>query len=253
MGLEFRGIRQDRAFLTPGGEITREGPFPRIRRDLVEGSVTLGLNRVRAFPLSVGPQEGASLVTRVRVRREASLPEGAAGVRGRDGAFEEWVGVGRVFHPLPVFGGGSGARGPAVVGVRVAAGAARGPGAGSGHFGVGGMGDRLFPVRGTAAGARGGTRAWAGSGELRVPLARLHRGWGLLPLHLDQLAGAVFVDAGATPAGGIRTDLLASAGVELVLQQTAFFHGAERLRVGVAAPFAGDGGVAIYGAFGWSF
>ncbi|TVP53903.1 MAG: hypothetical protein EA351_14285 [Gemmatimonadales bacterium] len=252
-GLELRGVRQDRAFLTPDGALTREGPFPRIRRDLVDASVTLGLSRVRAFPLSVGPQEGLSIVTRVRVRRETSLPAGAAGVAGRDGALEDWVGVARYFQPLPFGGGARGETGSAVLGLRAVGGMARGPGAGTGHFSVGGMGDRLFPVRGTTAGARGGTRAWAASAEVRLPLARVHRGWGLLPLHLDQLAGSVFLDAGAAPAGGRNPDPIASAGVELVLQQTALFQGSERLRVGVAAPFVGASGLAAYAALGWSF
>lgn len=225
--LEIRGVRQDWAYLREDGEPV-EGPP--IRRDFAEGTMTLGMTRVRSYPLGVGPTEGVALQGRLRARRPL----------GGEGGFDEMVGIARGFLPVGV----------SVASVRIAGGGARGPGARSGHFGIGGVGGSagpLFPVRGVVRGARGGTRAWGVTGEVRTPLARLHRGWGVLPLHLDQLAGALFVDAAAVD------DVVASVGVELSLVQTPLFWSTERVRAGLAVPISGERGIGAYAALGWSF
>jgi hypothetical protein len=97
-----------------------------------------------------------------------------------------------------------------VVAVRMSGLLRDGPGAGtSGIGGVSGAGlavlglpwestgtGRLLPVRGYAAGARRGTRAWTASAEYRAPLLLLTRALRPFPIFLDRLAGSAFVDAG---------------------------------------------------------
>ena len=107
------------------------------------------------------------------------------------------------------------------------------------HFSVGGAqgrpesltgaelfgGSRLFfPVRGYSEGRRTGRYAWSVSGEYRFPLINVHRGIGLLPLHMDRVSGALFFDAGnawgkAGPMGqgppNPRRNAVASVGAEL--------------------------------------
>jgi Tol biopolymer transport system component len=55
---------------------------------------------------------------------------------------------------------------------------------------------RLLPVRGFASGARRGTRAWTTSVEYRLPVALVTRGAAPLPIFLDRIGAAGFVDAG---------------------------------------------------------
>ncbi|TVP42183.1 MAG: hypothetical protein EA350_17100, partial [Gemmatimonadales bacterium] len=139
----------------------------------------------------------------------------------------------------------------------------------------------LFQVRGYESGARGGDRAWGAGAELRVPLAIVHRGSGVLPVHADRIAGTLWGDAagvagtvgGVAGAEGERTHgrTLASLGAEFAVVHALFFQSPAMLRVGVAVPVqglqplgsggAGGGtepswrrpGASVYAAMGWSF
>jgi hypothetical protein len=55
---------------------------------------------------------------------------------------------------------------------------------------------RLLPVRGFEPGARQGTRAWTASAEYRLPIALVGRGLPPLPIFVDRIAAATFLDAG---------------------------------------------------------
>jgi hypothetical protein len=60
---------------------------------------------------------------------------------------------------------------------------------------VGGT-SRFLPVRGFRSGVRRGTRAWTASAEYRFPLTFISRSLRPLPVYLDRLSGAAFLDAG---------------------------------------------------------
>jgi Tol biopolymer transport system component len=55
---------------------------------------------------------------------------------------------------------------------------------------------RLLPVRGFEPGTRQGTRAWTASAEYRLPVALVGRGLPPLPLFVDRISAATFLDAG---------------------------------------------------------
>ena len=124
-------------------------------------------------------------------------------------------------------------KGPHQVAVRLAAGWSDV----EGNFGLGGT-RSSFMVRGQPRGIMAGSQILAGSMEYRFPLLSIERGWGLKPIFLDDVRGAVFVDAGmageklaTTPSLG---DLKISYGAELQVLFTTGFTGRRALRLGVA-------------------
>jgi hypothetical protein len=251
--LGLRGIRQDRFLLEADGEEARGVALVRPSRDLGEATLTLGVSSVRGYPFSISPQEGLAATLRFRGRRDLSVADSLRGVAGQDAGYRDAVGVARAFLPLPTAGFS-----PAILAVRASGGVATGAGAGSGHFSVGG---NLFPVRGFASGVRGGDRAWSATGELRVPLALLHRGWGAAPVHLDRFSAAAFVEAGGArwsgEAGGVRGEAMeawvASAGGEVALHHTLLTRVPSLLRAGMAWPLRGGEGARFHAGLGWSF
>ncbi len=119
--------------------------------------------------------------------------------------------------------------------------------------------DRTFPVRGYPGGALLGRTAAAASVELRLPLALVGRGLGLLPLFLDRVSLTLFADAGAAwfPPG-FTTRLpsyatIGGLGAEVVTDLGALYGTPLRLRFGAArAPHSGAP-IEWYVAFGPSF
>ena len=183
----------------------------------------------------------------------------------------EVIGLVRSFTPL----GGPGFASH-VMGLRFSAGAAGGRGADAGYFEVGGAsgaretvtglalfgGSSLFfPVRGYRQAARFGRYAWSASGEYRIPLAVLNRGFGAWPLEVDRVLGSVFVDAGN--AWGPDLDLngfqnprratLASVGAEVTTGILAFWAVPMDLRLGVGVPLVEGNGATLYMRLGLSF
>jgi len=182
-------------------------------------------------------------------------------------AYREVLGSAAAYQPLP---GGSFAR--PVVAVTATAGALGG--SERVVYGVGGLnsgavavlpglslggGGRTFPVRGYPVDAILGRTAAAASAELRLPLALVDRGAGLLPLYLDRLSVAVFGDVGAgwVPRGFAASlptsSTIASGGVELVTDLGVSYGAALRLRAGAAWPLTGRRSPSAYVAFGPSF
>ena len=162
-----------------------------------------------------------------------------------------------------------------VLALRASGGVVRGPGAGDGHFALGGVsgggvdlpgietfGSSVqFPVRGYDSGERRGRTAWSATAELRFPLALIQKGKGLWPIFLDRLSGAVFVDAGdawdpCDPGAVTCTadlDALASAGAEAVIDFEVFFRIPVVLRLGAAQTLADPKSTTFYLLVGRSF
>ena len=204
-------------------------------------------------------------------RDDLDVPDALTGRDGVDLSVDDVIGRLRAYVPLP----GPGFAAP-VLAVRASGGMARGPGAQTGYFGVGGAsGDRVslpgtptllggsvfFPVRGYETSMRSGRTAWSTSVELRLPLALVNRGRGMLPLHLDRIFGSVFLDAGnawggASSAGeeSRRLHPLLSAGFEVSTDLLSSCTGAPlRLRAGVTFPLVERGGPRYYLRVGLPF
>jgi hypothetical protein len=272
-----REVRQHRTLREAGGETSERFRFSRPDRTLTELRGSLGVSTLRSYPFSVSPEEGATLTVQGRRRWERALPDSLAGVTGQDGSFDEAIVVGRAFRPVS-FPGPVPRFARTALGVRGAVGIARGPGAGPGHFRIGGGGgggdglagftwggpNPVFSVRGFPRGVALGDRAWAAGAELRVPLANLHRGRDSLPLHLDRLAAAVFVDAAGAgrpgsggPEGaaapGRTWERRGSTGVEVALTHSRLFGDLSRIRTGIAFPLTPVARPGVYVQAGWSF
>ena len=276
MSAGARSIRESLALLEADGSVTDAARLRRPVRDLVEGSLALSYSNVRSTPMAPGPQTGTSAVLRLRSRLEPGLPDSLqqrAGPGG-DARRDDLLLSLRHFIPLR---GGSGAGmasraggAPPVLAVRGAAAVARGPGAGPTTWALGGGGgggatrlgmtwDRppgVFQVRGWQEGVLRGERVWGAGGELRIPAAVLHRGFGVLPLYLDRLAVAGWLDGAGSEQGA-----LASAGAEAILLHGDFSWQPGILRAGVAVPLGSTTsggplprpGPSVYAALGWSF
>jgi hypothetical protein len=235
-----------------GAEHERNGPVRRAGAVLSAGAWHLAQP---AMAISLQRGWGVSALLRRRWRTDTTL------------AYGEALGNASVYQPLP-FG--------AFARPVVAATATVGELGGSERvvYGVGGLntgpvavapglelggGAPTFPVRGYPVNAILGRTAASASAELRLPLALVGRGLGLLPLYLDRLSVAVFGDLGATwnprgfAAGLPQRTVIGSGGIELVTDLGVSYGTPVRLRVGAAWPLtAGRPGTA-YVALGPSF
>jgi Tol biopolymer transport system component len=210
--------------------------------------------RTPAFAIS--PQDGVSLSASARRRWERAQTVGTV-----DGGYIEATAQGFAYRSYELAGFAR-----HVFALR-AAGLWR-DGAGAPLTSVGGVtGERFLAVRGYAYPTRTGTTGWAASGEYRAPAALVGRGAGLLPIFLDRVALAAFVDAGdircnpdiellrpALCARTAGTAPLVGAGGELILDTVLFFAAPVRVRIGYAAPLTGPARAArAYVAFVPSF
>ena len=243
--------------------------YPHPESELFEGRLAASFSTARAHDFSVSLEDGVRMSVAVRQRWDHSVPDSLVGSEGTDEALRE---------ALVSFEGYRGVEGPGyarhVLALRASAGVSSGPGAGPGHFSVGGetgdghgllgfavgSGFRRFPVRGLPAGSIHGSSAWAVSGEWRFPLGFIDRGLGAWPVYLDRLAGSLFFDiAGAD--GGVdgpsKWRTVSSAGVELAVTHSLLFEALERLRLGVAFPLEvspwASSNPSVYIQTGWSF
>jgi sugar lactone lactonase YvrE len=282
--LDLRHIRQDLHLLEAGGAVSTRARLARPERDLLQVAAILSRSTIRSHAFHPSAQEGSQVTLRLRTRRELSLADTARGVPGRDASFQDVILSARHFRSvgsrgLPASGGA-----PPALGVRGALGVAQGPGAGASTLRIGGGGgggsgplgatwDRapgVFQVRGFEAGAGGGARAWGAGVELRLPLAIVHRGVGILPVHADRVAATLWMDAAGASGGHNRIpgdvarlatdDLLLSAGAEAAVVHALLFRSQALLRAGVAVPVegaavrgAGRPGPSVYAGLGWAF
>ena len=246
-------IRSDREVLdgalrsTDSLRLTRPGSL------LSEYAVSFSVSSARSHAFQMGNARGAALYLRARTRYDLDVPSGLAGRDAVDLSVDDLIGRVLAYVPLP----GPGFAAP-VLAVRASGGMARGPGAQTGYFGVGGAsGDRVslpgapallggsvfLPVRGYQTSTRAGRTAWSASVELRVPLALVNRGRGTLPLHVDRIFGSVFLDGGnawgrVSSSGdeSPRPSALVSAGFEVSTDLLVLYGAPLRLRAGVAVP-----------------
>ena len=252
-------------------DLRRSSRFRLNRSDvrLGEARATFSFGTARRFSLSLSPEDGVGLVVRGRVRRDLTLADSLRDMAGSDRSFQDVVAQ---------FVGYKGFRGPGfgnhVLGLRAAFGLAGGPGADAFHFEAGGasgsampidfvdVGESLlFPIRGYETAARFGRRAWTLSGEYRFPIGLVNRGSGLLPLHLDWVAGTLFFDAGNAwgpdqPIHGFQNpkrEALASAGGEIVLRVLPLWFQTLDVRIGAARPLVEAEEVTAYLRLGFSF
>jgi Tol biopolymer transport system component len=169
-------------------------------------SVSLSLVTSRAHTFQMGGTRGLSLFVQGRRRIHLGVPTSERDVTGLDLSFDELFGRVRGYLPLWRIG-----HARHVLAFQAGGGAAFGPQAPFGHFGVGGAsgvpedvtGFTLFggsfiplPLRGYEQASRFGRWAWAATAEYRFPLALINRGVGAWPLHLDRLVGSLFTDVG---------------------------------------------------------
>jgi len=209
-----------------------------VGRDLIGGSVTLGLRSFARGPLAVSPEDGFRWSAVYRRREEQGTPRWSNEVRSQLALYLRVPGVGGFAHQ--------------VLAARVSAGVLTGPvpfafavgGASTGGLDVGlGQslgGTRDFPVRGYAAGTLYGQRAFTASLEYRVPLTLVGQLLGHLPLGADKLSLTLFGDAGDSWSAGDAPRLarLRAIGAELVSDLTVNYDAPLRLRLGVAGPLA---------------
>lgn len=275
-------VREDRELLELDLEPSRRtlSPEPRRERTLGEVSLAGSWTNARIQPFSVSAEDGVSLFARGRRRHDLDVPDDARGTPGNllrgDGSFDEALGRASAFLSFPLAGFAD-----HVMAARVSGGVADGPGADAFHFELGGAAGRrrpavpglalggpplFFPLRGYARAARTGSAIWSASLEYRLPLALVHGGAGLWPLHVDRLSGSVFFDAGdawgpgdEAAAGSRDGPVLTSAGAELVARILPLWAGSLDLRVGAALPLRtlpgedGPGGVRAYVRLGRAF
>ena len=235
-------------------------PAPSSR--LGDVSATASLSSARDHSLSFSEEDGVAVVVQGRIRRELSVADSLKGIPGAERSYRQVIGRTRFYQPLRGLGLDS-----HVLAVRGSVGAASGPGADRFHFRVGGAGGALesitglglfggssylFPVRGYQNGERSGRVAWSATVEYRFPISRVNRGLGLIPVHLEQVTGDLFADAGNAwgPEFGEAEPRfhsparsgMASIGAELTANVLALFSSGLPLRIGVALPLVDDDG-----------
>jgi Tol biopolymer transport system component len=236
---------------------------------LGEARITLGFATARRFPRSISAEDGVGIHLRGRARRNLALADSLRGLPGEDRGFRDVAGQVALYKGI-----GPGGFGNHVIALRVSGGVAKGPGADQYHFEVGGSSGEggafdyfelgqslLFPVRGYPTARRFGRSAWSASAEYRFPILQVNRGWGLFPLHLDWLGGALFADAGNAwgPELGLtgydnpHRRPLASVGGEVSARIFPFWYGTLDLRFGVGVPLVESGGPQAYLRIGPSF
>ena len=294
--VDLRYIRQDLHLLEAGGGVSRRAELARPERTLLQASATVSRSTMRSYAFHPSAQEGSQVTLRLRTRWEPALADTIRGVQGRDASFRDAILSVRHFRSVGGRGLEASGGAPPALGLRGALGLAQGPGAGPSTLRIGGGGgggsgplgatwDRVpgvFQVRGFEAGAGSGTRAWGAGAELRIPLAIVHRGAGLLPVHADRVAATLWIDGAGAAGGrdrvgvggvggagtGASDDVLVSVGAEAGLVHALLFRSQALLRVGVAVPVRGEAfslagpqvgagssrpGPSVYAGLGWAF
>jgi hypothetical protein len=197
---------------------------------LVGGGVGLTFSNVQAGLRSISVQDG------IRVSAWIDYLEDTAGDRWRSGwdvslsayrSVPSWTTAGR-----PVFAATA----------RMAE--QRGPAAG--RLTAGGIGTTAvldssgsdFQVRGYPPGFLAANAMWSARAEMRLPIARVSRGIGALPLYLRGLSASWFADSvgAAVQVDQLGSPQLLSTGAELSSDITLFSFVALRIRTGIGVP-----------------
>lgn len=112
-----------------------------------------------------------------------------------------------------------------------------------------GVGTRQLPMRGYAFGTVSGPKAFALSAEYRFPIASVQRGYGIYPVFIRNVHGALFAETGQAwkDAFDWRHNLV-SVGAEL-RAQTHFMQAPSEVRLGVGQGLVSAGGGFQYPQF----
>lgn len=225
--------------------------------------------RLHAF--SISPEDGVSGVARARRRWDPTVPTSLAGAAGADASWTDLTGDIKVYKSVGLWGFAN-----HVLAVRASGGRAWGSGADAFFYSVGGTtgqaeaitgltllagSARPFPIRGYRWGVRSGSTAWSTSAEYRMPLARVNRALGNVPLYLDWISGSLFVDAGdawGPETMGLllsrrRDGPLVSVGGELLMNGLPLWTSSTLLRLGLAVPLREGDGPTAYVRLGLPF
>jgi hypothetical protein len=209
-----------------------------VDREVVGGSLTLGLRSFTFGTLGVSPEDGFRWSAVYRRREEQGTTRWSNELRSQLALYLRVPGAGGFAHH--------------VLAARVSAGVLAGPlvyvysvgGATTGSV-AGSVGQILgqttgFPVRGYAFGELFAQRAFTASVEYRVPLMLIGQLLGHLPVGADRLSLTLFSDAGGgwNPGGTPSLTRLRAIGAELVGDMTVSYDAPLRLRLGVAGPLA---------------
>ena len=210
-----------------------------VRQDptLAGGSLGLRFGNAQAGLRSISVQDG------VRMSASIDYLKATAGDRWRSGwdvaasvyrSFPSWTTAGR-----PVFAATARIaeqRGPAAG--RLTAG-------GVGTTAVLEAGNASFQVRGYPAGFVAANALWSARTEVRLPIARVSRGPGALPLYLRGLSASWFMDSvgAASRVDRLASPQLLSTGAELSSDLTLFSFVPIRIRTGVGVPLKSLGPV----------
>jgi hypothetical protein len=106
-------------------------------------------------------------------------------------------------------------------------------------------GDSNFEVRGYPPGFVAASALWSARTEMRLPIARVSRGLGALPLYLRGLSGTWFLDSvgAASRVDGLGSPQLLSTGAEVSSDLSFFSFFPVRIRTGVGVPLKSLGPV----------
>ena len=204
---------------------------------LVGGAVGLGFGNVQAGLRSISVQDG------IRVSASIDYLEAASGDLWRSG----WDAGASLYRSIPSW---TTAGRPVIAGtVRIAE--QRGPAAG--RLTAGGVGTTSIldssgsdvEVRGYPAGFVAASALWSARTEIRLPIVRVSRGVGALPLYLRSMSGSWFVDSAgaASRVDRLGAPQLLSTGAELSTDITLFSFAPVRIRTGIGIPLKSLGSV----------
>jgi Tol biopolymer transport system component len=210
-----------------------------IRQDptLVGGALGLSFRNVQSGLRSISAQDG------VRMSASVDYLRATAGERWRSG----WDLAGSVYRSFPSWT----TAGRPVFAATARIAEQRGPAAG--RLTAGGVGttsvleasDSDFEVRGYPPGFVAASALWSTRIEVRLPIARVSRGVGALPLYLRGLSGSWFMDSvgAATRVDRLGSPQLLSTGAELSSDITLFSFVSVRIRAGIGVPLKSLGPV----------
>jgi Tol biopolymer transport system component len=204
---------------------------------LVGGGLGLAFGNAQAGRRSISVQDG------VRMATSFDYLKATEGDRWRSGwdvtasayrSFPSWTTAGRPV--LAATARIAEQRGPAAR--RLTAG-------GVGTTAVVEAGDSNFEVRGYPPGFVAASALWSARTELRLPIARVSRGLGALPVYLRGLSASGFVDSvgAASRVDGLGSPQLLSTGAEVSSDFTFFSFLPIRIRTGVGVPMRSLGPV----------
>jgi len=204
---------------------------------LVGGGFGVLFDNTQAGLRSISVQDG------VRLAASGSYLKATADDRWRSG----WSVSASVYRSLPSWT----TSGRPVLAATVAVAEERGPAAS--RLTAGGPGSTTifdgsgadFEVRGYPAGFVAASALWSARTELRLPVARVSRGLGALPVYLRQVSASWFVDSvgDARSIDRLRAPQLLSTGAELSSDVALFSFVVIRLRTGIGVPLESLGPV----------